>query len=262
MSALDRIDDIKPSVCRDMAMNYSMDRVALMYHAYFERLLHQIHHQSFWHLPSAQSDLRHRRRDLTVGDVELAREAFAPRTLEGGEYHPGGSVKGGDPWLNEPGVWEWCLTMLGIESVLDIGAGEGHAAKYFSDHKCSVVAIDNDQSAINNAVYPVVPHDMRKGAFYSTPVDLVYMAEFVEHLPEQSLENLAITLARTDLVLMTFAPPGHEGIGHINCQDEAYWVEWMAQCGFRLCDEETKHIREIAEHRHFSERALLFKESL
>ena len=260
--AIDNIDTIEPSVCRDMAMNYSMDRVALMYHEYFERLLFNAHADNFWSLPDDRRHLDMRRRDLSVKDVESQREGLVPRTIEGGEYHPGGSVKGGDAWLMEGRVWKYCLDKLGVESVLDIGAGEGHAAQWFFEHGCSVVAVDNDEGAMESAVYPIVHHDFRESSCGGSEVDLIYMAEFVEHLSVQHLPHLAHTLNRSDLVLMTYAPPGHEGIGHINCQEQAYWVDWMDKCGFKLCEDGTQAIREVAEHPHFKERGLLFRRAV
>lgn len=258
VQGLDRIDEIQPAVCREMAMNYSMDRVALMYHDYFERLLHQIHQESFWELERV-GNLDTRRRDVPMEEVARQREGLVPRTLDGKQYHPGGSIKGGDAWLTEERVWEYCYD-LGVRSVLDIGAGEGHAAKYFSELGCQVVAVDMDMSAIENAVFPVVYHDIAQGPLYGGRVDLVYMAEFVEHLQAHHLPQLAksIEAYKADKVLMTYAPPGHEGIGHVNCQNEAYWVEWMAGCGFELNEGYTRIVRDLAEHPHFSERGLLF----
>ena len=260
VEGLARIDEIKPSVCRDMAMNYSMDRVALMYHNYFQRLLHQVHQSQFWQIGDV-SGLDSRRRDLSVKEVEDKREAFVPHTLEGSEYHPGGSVKGGDPWLMDERVWKYCVRQLNVASVLDIGAGEGHAAQWFSEHGCQAVAVDSDKSAIASAVYPVIYADITERPLFGGRVDLVYMAEFVEHLPASHLDNLAKSIKNYDprLVLMTFAPPGHEGIGHINCQDEGYWIGWMRSIGFDYCGEDTDTIRSIAEHRHFKERGLLFR---
>ena len=122
-----------------------------------------------------------------------------------------------------------------------------------------MVAVDADHTAIRESVYPVVWHDFKQGGFSGGQMDMVYMSEFVEHLPEQFLPNLGETLLRTNLVVMTYAPPGNEGVGHINLQDEAYWVDWFAQRGFRKDDGTTQAIRGLAKYPHFQERGLVFR---
>ena len=61
------------------------------------------------------------------------------------------------------------------------------------------------------------------------------------------------------MVMMTFAPPGAEGIGHINLQTEDYWVDWFAQRGFRKDDGTTQAIRGLAKYVHFQTRGLVFR---
>ena len=256
---MEHIDEIKPSVCREMAMNYSMDRVALMYHDYFQRLLRHLNAPNFWYLNTERTNLDTRKRDITPEAVTEQRKDLAPHTTLGHKYHPGGSLAGGDPWLVETDVWDYCIGTLNVKTVLDIGCGEGHTAHYFADKGCHVVAVDADHTAIRESVYPVVWHDFKQGGFSGGQMDMVYMSEFVEHLPEQFLPNLGETLLRTNLVVMTYAPPGNEGVGHINLQDEAYWVDWFAQRGFRKDDGTTQAIRGLAKYPHFQERGLVFR---
>ena len=257
--AMEHIDEIKPSVCREMAMNYSMDRVALMYHDYFKRLLLHINAPNFWYLNPDRENLDMRKRDITPEEVAEQRKDLVPHTTDGQRYHPGGSIEGGDTWLIEPDVWDYCIETLGVKTLVDIGSGEGHTSKYFADKGCHVIAIDNDHQAIQNAVYPVVWHDFKRAPFSGGNVDMIYMSEFVEHLPEQFLPNLGETLFRTNTVLMTYAPPGNEGIGHINLQDENYWVEWFEVRGFHKDEIGTQEIRNLAKYVHFQNRAILFR---
>ena len=147
-----------------------------------------------------------------------------------------------------------------VKTVLDIGCGEGHPAKYVAEKGCHVIAVDSDHTVIREAVYPVVYHDLRKLQFSDGHIDMVvYISEFVEHLPEQFLPNLGETLRRTNLVQMTYAPPGNEGIGHINLQSEGYWIDWFAQRGFRKDEQATHEIRSLARYVHFQTRGLVFR---
>ena len=58
---------------------------------------------------------------------------------------------------------------------------------------------------------------------------------------------------------MTYAPEGNDGVGHVNLQEETYWVQWMAHQGFDLDHETTYAIGAKAKHVHFKERGLVFR---
>ena len=258
--AMEHIRDIDPKICHDMAMDYQMGRVVLRYQEYFERI-HAAHAaDNFWYLRPEKTDLELQKRYLPQ-DVVKEKLTELKETLQtdlGGTYYPGGSIVGGDPFLQEPDIWDYCVDEIGAWSLLDIGAGEGHAALYFANKGCNVFAVDNDEQAIANAVYPVLNVDLTQ-----TPVllrtDMVYMAEFVEHLPEASLPKLADSLQKTKWVVMTYAIPGNDGVGHVNLQDIEYWIDWMRSVGFEIDSEKTNAVRAKAKHVHFKNRGLVFK---
>ena len=160
--AMNNIQEIDPEVCHSMAMDYQMDRVVLRYQEYFERIHAHHNADTFWYLRPEKTDLELHKRYLPQEVVKEKLEALkdapkdAPKTEAGDTYHPGGSIVGGDPFLNEPDIWDYCVDTFGVSSLLDIGAGEGHAALYFANKGCTVFAVDNDQQAIANAVYPVL----------------------------------------------------------------------------------------------------------
>lgn len=259
---MQQIRGIDPQTCHEMAMDFQMDRVVLRYQEYFERI--HAHHtaETFWYLRPEKTDLDLHARYLSQAVVQekLAALKAAPKTDLGGTYHPGGSIVGGDPFLQEPDIWDYCVDEIGIKSVLDIGAGEGHAALYFANKGCTVFAMDNDAQAIRNAVYPVIKADLTAAPFHVT-TDLVYMAEFVEHLPEAALSHLSDSLQRTKWVVMTYAIPGNEGVGHVNLQDVDYWISWMNSIGFNIDSERTNAVRAKAKHVHFKNRGLVFSKS-
>ena len=53
--------------------------------------------------------------------------ASHPRAVELG-------VKDGDSATYAPNLWRWLVDVLGVESVIDVGCGEGHAAAFFCGH--------------------------------------------------------------------------------------------------------------------------------
>lgn len=257
---MENISEIDPQVCRDMAMDYQMDRVVLRYQDYFERI-HAAHHaKNFWYLRPEKTDLDIQKRYLPQDVVkEKLKSLKLSKTELGDTYHPGGSIVGGDPWLFEPDIWDYCVDTLGAKTVLDLGTGEGHASKYFADKRCYVMAVDNDEKAINNAVYPIVNFDVAKDVLRCGRFDLTYMAEFLEHLPEEDLPMLAKTLACAHVVMLTYAIPGNDGVGHVNLQDMPYWIEWMSKQGFEIDSVACSAIREKAKHAHFKNRGLVFR---
>lgn len=153
--------------------------------------------------------------------------------------HLGGYIPGGDPATVYPDLWEWLVKEQGVESVIDIGCGDGIAVDYFSSLGCAVLGIDGIPQEHPN----IITHDYTHGPFVVTLADepgarydLAWSCEFVEHIAEEYVENFLETFACADLVLMTSAGPGQNGWHHVNCQPIPYWSRKMQQIGY-LVDE-------------------------
>lgn len=160
--------------------------------------------------------------------------------------HLGGYVSGGDNATWYPELWKWLRDNLKIESVLDIGCGEGHSVKYFRDvlRIPTVVGIDG----LLQGDPAIEVHDFTKGPWPSPSMlyDLIWCCEFVEHVPEEFMPNflLAFTLGR--FVAMTHAEPGQAGHHHVNCRTKEYWIGAMAAIGYQLNEVLTECSRLIA----------------
>lgn len=174
--------------------------------------------------------------------------------------HLGGYIKGGDPATYYPDLWSWMVNELGIESVIDVGCGEGHALQYFRDLGCRVLGIDGmpqDDSEI-------LLHDYTRDAYVpDNYFDLGWSCEFVEHVEEQYLDNFMDTFSSCNMVAVTHAVPGQPGWHHVNCQDDSYWIDIFADYGFVHDDYLTKKSREIAgindnPYNHFVRSGLMF----
>ena len=100
---------------------------------------------------------------------------------------------------------------LGVRSVLDVGCGEGHAARFFRDAGCEVLAVDGSLQARRDSVVPEshVVHDFVDGPLVPAQTfDLVWSCEFVEHVEERSADHFLTTFAASrKYVFMTYAPP-------------------------------------------------------
>lgn len=156
----------------------------------------------------------------------------------------GGNVIGGDRHTYHPELWSFLVERLRIESMLDVGCGEGHCVKFFSDLGVRAEGFDGLRANVQRAVTPIRLHDLRWGP-YVRPVDLVHCCEVVEHVEEQYLPHLLQTLANGRTVVMTHAVPGQGGHHHVNCRPEQYWIEHVESMGYEFMQDLTAQARAI-----------------
>ena len=185
------------------------------------------------------------------------------------EGHLGGYVgNGAAPGTWCPVLWDWAYDKLGVRSVLDIGCGLGYAARHFRDRGCRVRGVDGSPSAILNSQIKddVVQHDFTTGPYVtSEDYDLVWSAEFVEHVEEKYSGNFLLGFARArKFVMLTYAKPGQGGHHHVNEQPQEYWIERLAAIGFDHDERLTKAARRRTKKppivgMHFRRRGLVFR---
>lgn len=184
--------------------------------------------------------------------------------VDGNEKDLGGNLFHGDTQCITPQLWRYLIDRFAPRSLLDIGAGEGHALSFF--YRMGVVAHGFDGLARNvrNSKYPIALHDLKQGA-YHYPCDLVHCVEVVEHIAEEYLDNLLTTLCNAPVIVMTHALPGQRGHHHVNTQPEEYWIEKLDLRGYKLSMDNDK-FRGIARAEnadsYFSKTGLVFLRSL
>jgi SAM-dependent methyltransferase len=159
--------------------------------------------------------------------------------------HLGGNIRFGDLNTFCPKVWDYVIDRFGIESVMDLGSGLGHAAHYFFGRGLRVVAVDGLTENVQGAIFPTVLHDLTKGPV-ETRVDLVHCQEVVEHIDEEHLENLLSSLTCGRYILMTHAVPDQGGHHHVNCQPTEYWIDHLARRGCQLLVDDSNRVRVFA----------------
>ena len=156
-----------------------------------------------------------------------------------------------------------------MKSVIDVGCGEGHAARHFADQGCDVIGIDGVWQLSQN--WQFYMHDYTRGPWPTKvrgnrmegATDLVWSCEFVEHIEERYVPNFLETFLMAPLVLMTHAAPGQQGHHHVNCQLPDYWQGAMAASGYELDLDLTNETRLLAgmnqnPYNHYARSGLAF----
>ena len=180
----------------------------------------------------------------------------------GDEAHLGGYVVGGDDATWYPDLWKYLVNKLAVATVVDVGCGDGQALKYFRERcGCKVLGIDG----LPQGDPDIVTHDYTMGMYGAPRCDLVWCCEFVEHVPEQHIDNFLRTFEAGRYVAMTHAEPGQAGHHHVNCKPSQYWVGVMAATGYVFDDILTKCARIAASanpspYNHFKRSGLIFKQ--
>jgi SAM-dependent methyltransferase len=130
---------------------------------------------------------------------------------------------------------DFLRTACAPRSAADFGCGIGATLHHLREQGCEVLGIDGSEAAQEAARVEVVRHDLTAPIDLGRRFDLVLSTEVAEHLPEAAADPFVATLARhaARWVFFTAAPPGQDGIGHINCRPKAYWVEKFHRHGLR-----------------------------
>lgn len=179
--------------------------------------------------------------------------------------HLGGFVYE-DEHSNTPWLWDFLIEEFKPRTMLDVGCGQGYAAKYFLDHGVDARGVDGSLFAQENTVLPrdrFILHDYTKGPLRPKCVDLIWCCEFVEHIEEEYFDYVLYdTFAYSRVIAMTFAPPNSPGYHHVNCQERSYWVEKLASIYFTLDEERTARSHavppEVMKHAYWGQSGMIF----
>jgi hypothetical protein len=176
--------------------------------------------------------------------------------------HLGGYVQGGDPATYYPDLWKWAVERYNAQWVVDVGCGEGHSLKYFRDVLgCSVLGIEG----LPQEDKDITVFDFTQGKCkLNHAADLVWCCEFLEHIEEKFLVNVAPVLAAASVVMITHAFPGQGGYHHVNCQPPEYWIGFFAALGLALDSADSQASRTEAAkntnaYNHYTRSGMIFK---
>jgi len=153
------------------------------------------------------------------------------------------------------------LQLFDISTVVDFGCGAGRYTKQFIDRGVDCSGYDG------NPLTPQMTDGVCGILDLTEPVDigkfdLVFSLEVAEHIPIEYegvfIDNLCN--AAKEIIVLSWAPVGHEWPGHVNCQNNDYGIVKMAIKGFYFDKSSTEYIREgVVQWLHFKDSLMVFK---
>ena len=127
-------------------------------------------------------------------------------------------------------------------SVVDVGCGAGHLLDAFRHRNCRVFGFDYSDAALRRCRargLEVEKKDLENAQPSAKRFDVATSLEVAEHLSTRATERYVRLLASlADVVVLTAAPPGQGGVGHVNEQSREFWIERFRKAGYEV-DEPT-----------------------
>lgn len=149
-----------------------------------------------------------------------------------------------------------------IDTMVDFGCGTGEYARFFRRHNLVVEAYDGNPytEQLTGGIGEV--KDLSKPFNMLKQFGCVMSLEVGEHIPaefEQTfLDNLIKHSLDGGLIILSWAVPGQDGDGHVNCQTNDYIMQQMQQRGFYLDNTLTNQLRKAASLWWFKNSLMVF----
>ena len=147
-----------------------------------------------------------------------------------------------------------------LKSVIDIGAGTGAYTFALNQSGYTTDAVDGIKNIANLSNGRVRMHDLTTPFVSCKPFDLVLSLEVAEHIPKvfeaTYLNNLKCS--SDNFLVISWAPPGQFGSGHINLVKASEVKKRIINLGFEYNVNETYRLRAHASLPWFKRNILVF----
>jgi len=157
--------------------------------------------------------------------------------------------------LQKQRVWQMEMghviaAKMGVKSVVDFGCGSGYFLEGLLEGGAKTVLgfeyfPENAKSCMSTGISEFIKQGNVMEPILCGLHDLSMSIEVAEHImPEKSdvfVDN--ITKASQHYVMLSAAPPGQRGTGHINLQEPSFWFDKFAARGFPYNDNLTVFMR-------------------
>ena len=141
---------------------------------------------------------------------------------------------------SQPRMLGHFLSIMGAESVVDIGCGLGQWSRAAKNKGIDdIVSCDLDDMPVENRKLPgpFVPIDLREQVDLGRRFDLVICAEVAEHVPAEWADNVVDAICRHgNVAIFGAATPLQGGKGHVNEQWPNYWAAKFGERDFVAFD--------------------------
>lgn len=123
-----------------------------------------------------------------------------------------------------------------IETVLDVGCGQGWWGAEFRRHGCRVTGLDGAYAAPPEGnLDSFVAHDLTQSFPEVGRFDLAVCLEVAEHLPGVRAASFVADLCdAAPRILFSAAIPHQTGAGHVNCQWQSWWAALFQANGYMV----------------------------
>ncbi len=121
-----------------------------------------------------------------------------------------------------------------VESVVDVGCGEGWWGAEFAGHlPWAVTALGIDGEYVESCAIPMEAVDLGQPFDLGRRFDVAVCLEVAEHLPPERADGFVADLCRlAPTVVFSAAMPRQGGVGHVNLQPPAYWASLFRSRGY------------------------------
>lgn len=143
-------------------------------------------------------------------------------------------------------------------TAIDFGCGNGFYTKAMNEAGLHCVGLDGNPHTSSIPMCTVCDFSQKISV---NKYDLVLSLEVGEHIPkdyeEVFLDNLAAACKK--IMIISWAIPGQEGVGHVNCQPNNYVIQEVEKRGFIYDNDATQELRNNIEHWYFGNTLMVFK---
>jgi cyclopropane fatty-acyl-phospholipid synthase-like methyltransferase len=157
---------------------------------------------------------------------------------------------GGHAWIThtDQGALEYIKNKYNIETMIDIGCGPGGQVKLAESMDISATGIDGDPRLLDENPDIWLCDFTKESCEFDEEIDLAWSCEFLEHVEEQYIPNYIKSFQSAKYCFATHALPGTESFEahHVNCKDDAYWINVFEEYGFTYDADVTLAIREAS----------------
>jgi hypothetical protein len=152
------------------------------------------------------------------------------------------------------------------KQVIDLGCGLATYLRYLHDIGFTKLLGVEGTQLTNFEFGNILVHDL------SIPIEIdkkgnVICLEVGEHIAKEYedvvIDNICKLCADDGFIIMSWAIPTQDGIGHVNCQHNIYILDKIAKKGFSLLLDDTLRVRGVVEDRlnYFRNTLMIFKKN-